>query len=374
MSLVGGMALNLAGNAANQAISQWINYGFQKKLMGKQFMYNEKAAENAYQRQLDFWDMQNKYDDPGSQMLRLREAGLNPGLMNGQLGNTSNNLSSVSSSSVGVPPSGPAPGKFDVMQIMLQDENIKNLAADTALKRENAENVRLQNVMDAIRANDFEAYYQLTKDEKIAGKNLSAAQEEYYRNQAKVAFQEARLKELDANQLDEFTSTGGNTYKDNSSLTGSQTGLNIANTNLAGEQATSEQYKREFYTAGSANQRSMAAKNYAESRLIDVKTDIESVFGALQAEATLSKTEAEAQVVIPLANSLIALQDSVELLNKDNVRHNKVVENIQKEANQINLALMKIKENEFYHSMFTDFVDRMVPDVNKLLGAIANML
>lgn len=214
MSVLGGMALNIAGNAANQAISQWINYGFQKKLMGKQYQYEDKLAQNAYNRQLDFWDMQNKYDDPGSQMLRLREAGLNPGMLNGQLGNTSNNLSSVSSGNVGTPPSGPSPGKLDVMQIMLQDENIKNLSADTAVKRENAENLRLQNVMDAIRANDFEAYYQLTKDEKIQGKKLSEAQETYYREQAKVAFEEARLKEVAAKDAEDAQGAGINRVVD----------------------------------------------------------------------------------------------------------------------------------------------------------------
>lgn len=118
----------------------------------------------------------------------------------------------------------------------------------------------------------------------------------------------------------------------------------------------------------------MAVKNYAESRLIKVRTDIESAFGALQAEANLNKTQLESQVIVPLADSLIALQDSMAMLNKDNVRHNHVLENIQKEANQINLALIKIKQNEFYYSMFKDFCDRIVPDVNKLLGAIAHLL
>ena len=214
MSAIGGMALSIAGNAANQAISQWINYGFQKKIMGKQYHYEDKLAQNAYNRQLDFWDMQNKYDDPGSQMLRLREAGLNPGMLNGQLGNTSNNLSSVSSGNVGTPPSGPSPGKLDVMQIIRQEEEMKNLAADTEIKREEAEYQRMLNKQEAIRTNDFETYYQLTKDQMVGQKKLNEAQEEYYRNQAKVAFEEARLKGVAANDAEAAQGAGINRVVD----------------------------------------------------------------------------------------------------------------------------------------------------------------
>lgn len=222
MSAIGGMALNVACNAANQAVSQWINYGFQKRLMGKQYQYNEMAAENAYERQLDFWTKQNQYDSPASQIRRLRAAGLNPGLINGQLGNTSNNLSSVSSSSVSTPPGGPAPGKLDVMQIMMQDESIKNLAADTAVKRENAEYQRMLNKQEAIRTNDFESYYQLLKDELTNRKNLTEAQEEYYRNQAKKSFEEARSAAVAANNAESAESAGVNPIIDSHKLTEAQ--------------------------------------------------------------------------------------------------------------------------------------------------------
>lgn len=55
-----------------------INYGRQKKLMDKQ-----------YQQALDQWNRQNEYNSPAAQMQRFIEAGLNPDLIYGQMGNGS---------------------------------------------------------------------------------------------------------------------------------------------------------------------------------------------------------------------------------------------------------------------------------------------
>ena len=59
------------------------------------------AATKAYNRQKEFWNMQNAYNTPKAQMDRLRAAGLNPALMYGQ-GNVGNaqGLSSVSKADI----------------------------------------------------------------------------------------------------------------------------------------------------------------------------------------------------------------------------------------------------------------------------------
>lgn len=41
-----------------------------------QYEYGERAAENAYQRQIDAWNMQNEYNTPEAQRQRLEQAGL----------------------------------------------------------------------------------------------------------------------------------------------------------------------------------------------------------------------------------------------------------------------------------------------------------
>lgn len=61
----------------------------------------KRAATTAYNRQKEFWNMQNAYNTPKAQMDRLKAAGLNPALMYGQ-GNTGNaqNLSGVQKANV----------------------------------------------------------------------------------------------------------------------------------------------------------------------------------------------------------------------------------------------------------------------------------
>lgn len=44
---------------------------------------NKKSQERANKHNIEFWNMQNEYNDPSAQMQRLRKAGLNPNLIYG---------------------------------------------------------------------------------------------------------------------------------------------------------------------------------------------------------------------------------------------------------------------------------------------------
>lgn len=80
--IIGG-AFNLAASAFNARLA-------------------EKAAQNEYNRQLDFWQKQNEYNTPLNQRKRLEQAGFNPAVaINGVAGNnTAGQLSSVPSNEV----------------------------------------------------------------------------------------------------------------------------------------------------------------------------------------------------------------------------------------------------------------------------------
>lgn len=68
-AIVGGAA-NLAGNFVNQMYARRnakINYE-----------YAEKSAQDQYNRQVDFWNMQNAYNDPAAARKRMENAGMNP--------------------------------------------------------------------------------------------------------------------------------------------------------------------------------------------------------------------------------------------------------------------------------------------------------
>lgn len=60
------------------------------------FEHDKSQAELAWEREVEMWNMQNEYNDPSSQMERLKAAGLNPHLVYGN-GVTGNNASSAPS-------------------------------------------------------------------------------------------------------------------------------------------------------------------------------------------------------------------------------------------------------------------------------------
>lgn len=63
-------------------------------------VFENEQASKAYQRQVDFWKMQNEYNSPAQQLQRLRAAGLNPDLaIGGNVQNSAGGLSSVSKGS-----------------------------------------------------------------------------------------------------------------------------------------------------------------------------------------------------------------------------------------------------------------------------------
>lgn len=101
------LATSIPGAAAGFGISTLnglVGNYFERKSLDYQAQLNEQSAENAYKRQLDFWNKQNAYNDPSSQIARLRAAGLNPAMINGNsVNNTAGALSSAPQASPGSP-------------------------------------------------------------------------------------------------------------------------------------------------------------------------------------------------------------------------------------------------------------------------------
>ena len=272
------------------------------------FIGSQIAADQQYKRQIQFWNMQNDYNSPFAQRQRMQIAGLNPG----------DNVQSIPAGELSSVPRNEvlANGAFDMdiigaIKTLSETEKIgaetdllsQQLAiavVDEALKKGELLGVKLDNQKREILLKWLDAKEKASLDKVYAEiRNLDQSTET---SSSQKSLNDATVDSLREKLPHEIESLK-------------------AGTELKREQSLSESYKREFYLAGSENQRSMAVKNYAESRLLDVKTDIESVYGALQAEANLDKTKLENSVIIPLAESLIALQDSQAMLNKDTVRY-----------------------------------------------------
>lgn len=84
------MAAAAIGGAMANTVFNFATSAFNHKLA-------EDSADKQYQRQLDFWQKQNQYNDPMAQRARLERAGLNSASLAGDIAghNTAGNLSTV---------------------------------------------------------------------------------------------------------------------------------------------------------------------------------------------------------------------------------------------------------------------------------------
>lgn len=117
-SIVGGLGsavLGTASGAVNNAISNAQNLKLQKlqnqfnaQQQEKQNQFAEQQATTAYNRQVQFWNLQNAYNDPSQQIARMRNAGINPTLAysQGGLNNVGAATPAVNQGSTNAPVSG----------------------------------------------------------------------------------------------------------------------------------------------------------------------------------------------------------------------------------------------------------------------------
>lgn len=113
----GSAMLGTAGNVIGSYLGSSNQWKYQKRqnewserMMQQQNAWNQQNAAIAYQRQIDFYNMQNDYNSPVNQIARLRSAGINPNLAyaNGALNNVGASTPSVSQAETASAPAGSA--------------------------------------------------------------------------------------------------------------------------------------------------------------------------------------------------------------------------------------------------------------------------
>lgn len=108
-SALGGLGSLLSGSYGKAKRMQSRQYEFQRQLNDQMAEINETAAENAYSRQVDFWNQQNVYNSPENQRKLREDAGLSPFALNGNLQGAGVS-SSLSSTPAGISSSGGSVG------------------------------------------------------------------------------------------------------------------------------------------------------------------------------------------------------------------------------------------------------------------------
>lgn len=86
----GGPTGAVAGYTGANGILGAVGLGDDQLAAEQQWKYQKMASDYAHSQNLAMWNLQNAYNDPSAQMLRLKAAGLNPNLVYGG-GNVSGN-------------------------------------------------------------------------------------------------------------------------------------------------------------------------------------------------------------------------------------------------------------------------------------------
>lgn len=77
-SFIAQSGLDLGSQWLGGLIENKLDFNSYRQKADYQFSLSEKMAENAYKRQLDFWEKQNEYNTPTAMVGRMADAGLNP--------------------------------------------------------------------------------------------------------------------------------------------------------------------------------------------------------------------------------------------------------------------------------------------------------
>lgn len=147
----------------------WFGLGYLYDTAKTEYMIaqQDRQAREAYERQIDFWNMQNEYNSPSAQVERLKQAGLNPGaVLGGAVENQSSNLSSVPQAQAGSQDylkSGSA-----VPNLALQYAQIEKLNAETEAIRGETKGQSILNDLNSATLPDKIRYQALMNSHVLA--------------------------------------------------------------------------------------------------------------------------------------------------------------------------------------------------------------
>ncbi|MBQ3234070.1 MAG: hypothetical protein IJA96_05655 [Alistipes sp.] len=142
--------LSLGSNWLAGLIGNKLDFNSYRQKADYQFALSEKMAENAYNRQLDFWNKQNAYNTPQAMVGRMADAGLNPAQSitpqpAGGLSSVSTPMPSASSSRPNM-----SEGLKSFGEILTAVKNMGLLDKETELKAKELVSKQLDNDLKAL--------------------------------------------------------------------------------------------------------------------------------------------------------------------------------------------------------------------------------
>lgn len=173
-------------SGASQIVSSLLGNASRARQNRKSRTFARGMYEKQYQDNIEFWRMQNSYNDPSQQRKRLEKAGLNPALMYGQnAGGASGNAGSIASPKVVNPEFNPADWSGvgagitstinSMYDLRVKRNTANNLARQNDLLQEQKQLVAAQTFKTLTEGKTGALNYKL--QDKLFGINLQAAEE-----------------------------------------------------------------------------------------------------------------------------------------------------------------------------------------------------
>lgn len=182
-------------SAAAALGGEWFRSQQAKKQMAAQNAANKQLAQYQFDKNVEMWEMQNRYNSPEAQMARLSGAGLNPNLVYGS-GVTGNQ-------------SGPAPSysrpemnmryePFNLPMILGQYQDFQMRRAQIDAVKANAENTRSRTISEGLRSmlldiQGKKGSFELERGKALLGSQMAVAQGQARSVNAKVEQEYTRL-------------------------------------------------------------------------------------------------------------------------------------------------------------------------------------
>lgn len=200
--LTGGIVNGIMGLFGGSSKAEQRQYQHEKEMMALQNKYNTQAAAQSmeyaktmnqinFEQQNQMFDKQAKWNSPEQQKQRLKEAGLNPGLMYGIGGEGGSSVSSGGGTGPGVQGVG-NPGTQAVMmglqaksiesQIALNNAQASKINAETEKTEADTGKAKADTKVSIVNADNIEEATKLIKEQKLSEqskRDLNEAEKNY---------------------------------------------------------------------------------------------------------------------------------------------------------------------------------------------------
>lgn len=206
MSILGGIGSFLQGRK---------NRKLARQLQQQQLDWQRAENERAFQRNVEMWNMQNAYNSPSEQMKRLVEAGLNPNLAYGSLGDA-NATSAPSYNAASVPSVSDAAFTNPYDSLSASGASLTQASAvmsQAALNKANEKKVNQETVREVIRNNMLPRTLEMELNNltQVFENNKEILNE--IKERANMLGKQSKLFEAQANQANQMAAKLGKELK-----------------------------------------------------------------------------------------------------------------------------------------------------------------